>query len=150
MNKLFFLSILAISSLNSVFAQDKACYKDLETDFFQEKLVGEAFGLHNVYQSQWNPMFSALKDNARNVPRIIRSKAQSMQPNPFRPFNSKEAAKLLIDTLYEVFVTTMWQLNFTNKADIDGMFRYIQENQQQRINQCLGIDIEVKTRDSAP
>ncbi|MCB1111090.1 MAG: hypothetical protein H7A37_07410 [Chlamydiales bacterium] len=143
MRKVLIAAFIAINV--SLFAYDDSpsCFRRLETGFFNTRLVTQALNMHGVYQSQWAPILLDLRQNARQVPRIVRSRARKMNPNPIQnPFDPTAAQKLLMDVLYEVFADTMRNNDLVNQGilnqdDINDMFNYIWSNQVNELEACF-------------
>lgn len=115
------------------------CYRDLEANFFNPKLVSEALSLHSVFQSSWTLIISELQTNVKRVPELVKARAKQMERNPFEPtFQPQEAAALLRQVLFEVFSQTLADFHITNQNNINEMFQYIRERQSYRFLACFG------------
>jgi hypothetical protein len=139
--KQYLMSLLFLLWSIAVCADDRslACFKEIELDFFREDIVSQALSLHGVSQTNWKNINNNLRERARHVPRILRQKAEYMHPNPFQsPFQTRVAAQLLRQTLYEIFAATLKDNNITNESNIKDMFRYIREKQAHRLIACFG------------
>lgn len=120
-----------------------ACYKRLERYFFKEIYLYEALSLHNVYQSNWKPIYNELESYMREAPNMIKERARAMDNNPLEhPFQPEAAKKLLFDTLFDIFQKVLldWSVNaenVINQNDIREMFEYIKNKQQDQIDLCF-------------
>lgn len=132
----FFLLFIFVA-FSSLSAYEDRCFRDIEDSFFNERFVFEAMSLRNVYQSQWTPIYSMLRDRARSVRSIVQKKARNITPNPLSPYDKKEAAAVLKQTLYDVFADVMRYYGI-GEIDIRGMFKYISDQQRGRLRACFG------------
>ncbi|MBA3957488.1 MAG: hypothetical protein H0X51_03715 [Parachlamydiaceae bacterium] len=119
---------------------DRGCFRDLQVHFFEPLWVTQALSLHQIFQSQWDPINSKLQDRVRDVPTILKQRANrrgysSPLENPFQPI---AAGELLRQILLEMFTQVLNESNITNQSDIEEMFAYIEQQQRERIKACLG------------
>lgn len=133
------LFLIVTSSFNA----SPRCYKDLQIDFFNQQYIYEAldlYALDNIYQSQWVQIVRKLREEQKNVPQIIRLKANRMRPNPLEyPFQKDKAEELLVQTLYEIFARVMQDyVSLLPDQTIQNMFAYIKQQQAGRLEACLG------------
>lgn len=114
-----------------------ACYRDLEHQFFNEKIAFEAFELFEVYQSTWVPMWAELKKNAELAPSMITQRAKQFKPNPLdHPFHADKAKEILISVQREIFVKSVNSFRIWDERTINGMFSYIMDENEKRLKQC--------------
>lgn len=113
------------------------CFKQLERDFFQFKTVGEALGLWNVPQGQWNYIIKTLQSRAVEADAIIVKKARQLNPNPLeRPFQPDVARDLIRDTMAQIFERVLLESGFYDTVSIGRMFDYIWLHDL-RVHQCF-------------
>lgn len=146
MFKKILLFILASCFLG--FNDSPKCFKQLEIDFFNEKYVYQAFDLytfHNVYQGDWGRIVRKLKEEQLHIPNLVKLKTRGMRPNPLEhPFQPQKAKEVLLEAYYEVFYSVVKSfvgipgVTAINDESIRGMFNYILEKQEARIDACLG------------
>lgn len=116
------------------------CFKRFERNFFRERDLDEAFGLHQVTvpQSNWNAIYRALQRQMQQVPEVVKRQAQKMDKNPLdHPFQPEQAQKILFDTLYAVFSQVMHDYGVTDQYSIRDMFNYLMQKQQLEIDACF-------------
>lgn len=136
MRKVIFL-LLAVLAPSITEAQETSekCYRELESNFFDARIVNEALSLHKVYQSQWTLINRDLQDRSRNVGQTVKQQARKLERNPFnRPFQLEVATQLLLEAEFEIFSDVMFNYNITSPGKIDDMFRYIRDNRLQQSN----------------
>jgi|GEM_PF-1652504 len=146
LGSLFLFCVIVTWSTPYLNAYDASpsCYKDLQLNFFQTSIVSQALSLHRVDQSSWTPIVKLLQESSKNIPSIIKAKAQNSRPNPLDPiFIPDVAREILEETLYEVFSGVLISYNpyqqiLINSADIEDMFGFIMSKQQQKFDSCLG------------
>lgn len=135
------LSILT-SSLTFAFEDQPACLRDLETHFFQYEHVSQALDMHNVDPSQWVPINQKLQDRSRNVPSMVKERADRMGNSPLDyPFQPKVVLSIMDQVLFEIFTQVLYESNVTNVSDLRQMFAYIRRQQADKIERCIGIRI---------
>lgn len=141
-NFLFFLvSVVYVTSHLTAFDDTPSCYKLLETNFFEPKLVSQALSLqagYQQYQSTWPLINDELRRRSLNVSSIIKNKANRMNPSPLEyPFQYEAAANLLWTTLYEIFSSVVQKYGINDQGDISTMFNYLRTQQEVRLKNCL-------------
>jgi len=119
------------------------CYRQLQVDFFNQDLVIQALSLFKVQQPAWRLIAQDLSLASRNVPAIVQYRARFKNPNPLDPvFDPNGAIQVLQDSLYEVCNSVMKRYtylpyNMINQNTINGVFRYVWDHQQSRIQACF-------------
>lgn len=119
------------------------CIYSIPANFFQQTIVVQALNLYRVEQNVWTPIYNSLQGVSQQVPSHVQMYAQTQNPNPLYPvFNPAEVEKLLQRALYEALYSVMMSYrnaypNTINENTINGMFRYIWEQQLNTIQACL-------------
>lgn len=134
------IGLVGVLLLGSLSAYDTSprCYKLLQLNFFQERLVYEAFSLHGVPQGAWPMIFHDLDDQQKHVPERIRDLAARLRPDPLDPvFVPEVARQILLDVLFKTFSSVLRMHDLSNDADITAMFNYILSKQIDRIDSCV-------------
>lgn len=142
-------TFLMASALSGVFNDESPCFKDLQTHFFRPDLVMEALSLHEVYQSQWQPIVQKLQDSSKDVPQLLKLKAENLelsgQRNPLlSPFDPEGADKLLNEILMQVFTNVLRESNVLLESDIKDMYVYIRNKQTDRLKACYGQEVKLQ------
>jgi hypothetical protein len=123
-------------------ASPPACFTQLQNEAFPYEKVVQAFDSANVYQSSWSYLYSQIQATKSQIPNIIRSMANQMNPNPLgTPFQPEIAVELLKRAEYQVFFNVMNASQYNNESDIRQMFEFIFQTHANKIYQCLGVDI---------
>jgi len=126
-------------------AETPPCYKDIESNFFRVDFVSEALSIHSVPQSNWSLINIELQKNIKEVPSMVRARANRMRPNPFgTPFQPQEASELMRQVLLEIFSNTLATFHITNQQKVEEMFQYIRQRQSQRMLACFGQEEQQK------
>ncbi len=135
---------LLITSPILSYDQSPPCYKQLQQSFFREDLLVSGLSLYSVNQNMWANINRDLQAAALNVPSIVISMARAKNPNPLDPvFIPGAAAEILQQALFSVFQGVMRYyaaqgLNtIIDKNTINGIFRYIWEQQYNQIAACM-------------
>ncbi len=148
MKKIIYSFVLMLGFLFSspIFSYDQSppCYKQLQQSFFREDLLVSGLSLYSVNQNMWSNINRDLQAAALNVPSIVESLARAKNPNPLEPvFIPGAAAEILQQALFSVFEGVMRHyaaqgLNTViNQNTINGIFRYIWEQQYNQIAACM-------------
>lgn len=134
----------------SLFAEPPRCYWDIPKLLFQPEWVSEALQLHYISQSAWGLVNSTLQDRIQEVRGLVQTRARSLRPNPLttRPFDSEGAAKIMRDTLYDIFRDTLNYHGITNESDIRDMFYLIERRHHDVLDRCLGAHNFIEHRDA--
>ena len=142
MAKLFFYFFILTLFFSQNFIEARggkpACLKELQQNFFDEKLVRQTLALYRMPQGMWKNIIEDLKRNQKAVEKIMQTKAIKMRPNPLRPpFNPEQTEALLKETLYEVFYKTIDFYKITDSDTIRAMFNHIIQQENIYIKNCL-------------
>lgn len=138
-----FFFILLIAAPFFIFAEESACYLNIERNFFNENVVNQALASRNISQSNWVLINQALRANSTEIPKIVRERAKKLNPNPFdTPFRPIIAAQILKQVQFEVFAATLATFKINNPSDIEAMFRYIRKSHSANLEECFGEKLE--------
>lgn len=140
--KIMVMAALAAFPL-SLQAEMPSCYRQIEQNFFNPIFVSQALSLHfTIFQSSWSEISRKVRQNATQVPRIVRERAEKMHPNPHNvPIDYYESAKLLREVLLEVLTATLVEFQITNPNQINQIFDFVREKQQPQLDACFGKDV---------
>jgi len=145
--KIFFQSIIIVifTALNiSAADMQPACYRQLQTTFFEQNLVAEALNASRVDRALWQPIYRDLQRESFAVPKLVQNFARSRNPNPLSPIFMPEAA---FEVLQQALSTTLGNvlfryrtLNYTiNQTTVDGAFRYMWQRQFPKLKSCADM-----------
>lgn len=133
---------MALMAPLRMIATESQCYKDTESNYFNEDLVNQALASHNIPQSNWSLINQKLKANNKKIPNIVRQRGKEMKPNPFDiPFRPLLAAKLLNQVQFEIFSSTLSEFGINRSNDVKEMFVYIRQNQSVKLMACFGKEV---------
>lgn len=136
----FFIFLIAFPFC--IFAEESACYLNIERNFFNENVVNQALASRNISQSNWVLINQSLRDKSREIPKIVRERAKKLNPNPFdTPFRPIIAAGILNQVQFEVFAATLAAFKIDNPSDIQEMFLYIRKSHRANLEECFGEKI---------
>lgn len=134
--------MLVLIGAVAVDASESSCYKDIEKNFFNENLVNQALALHNISQSNWSLINQSLRENSKDISRVVRQRAAKMNPNPFdSPFRPLIAAKLLNQVQFEIFSSTLAAFGVANSEQVKEMFLFIRTSHGQKLIACFGAEV---------
>lgn len=138
---LFSLILLLITPF-CIFAEESACYLNIERNFFDENVVNQALASRNISQSNWTLINQSLKSNSKDIPGIVRERAKKLNPNPFdTPFRPIIAAEILSQVQFEVFAATLAIFKINSPSDVQEMFLYIRKSHSANLKACFGEEI---------
>lgn len=116
------------------------CFKYLEKNFFEERILTQALSFHYIPQGDWDAIYRDVKIKMKHMPETIKMKARAMDVNPLEnPFQPKEAQKLLLDSLYEAFASVMWYHNIYHSGTIVDIFNFVLKKQQSKLDECFAV-----------
>lgn len=126
------------------FFDEPACFRDLELNFFEPVLVGQALSLHGVSEGRWEVIITQLRSRSLDIPRIIRERTEYQVDSPLQyPFNAPRAMQLLQQALLELFTAvlsasyTTTSTSVVDPKSIEEMFAYIWIHQSYKIDACF-------------
>lgn len=132
--------ILLPWSSEGVIPDTPPCLFHLETEFFQQDLVYQAFNLYQVPQGLWVPIYEALRVKSLSVPEKMKQKTAYMVPNPIEyPLQKQATWKILKIVLFTTLDEVMRSYRISRSATIDGVFAYLLEKQAVVIQSCLDV-----------
>lgn len=138
----FGMALISLVPLLKASDASPPCYREIQTTFFRQDLVTTALSLYKVDQSFWIAIYSDLQANSGRVPFLVQTLAKNRNPNPLYPiFRPKEASEILQKALFDVLTQAIapyshMNNNSINNNTINGVFRYLWEQQHSRIQQC--------------
>jgi hypothetical protein len=119
------------------------CARDLESHFFDQQYIMEAFDLYRVFQSQWATILTDFSNTAPELPGRIKERAKNLKPNPFQhPFDPTEAKKVFLEAAYDIFREVMVRNYVYDVTTIQGMFAYVQSRQQDTLDRCFAPNLK--------
>ncbi len=132
------LLLLAEQQVVYGFYDAPRCFRELHSRFFTAEVLYPILSLHEVPQSQWEPILTKLQARSKDVPNKVRELARRLSPNPLEnPFQKKEAEELLKKVLLEIFEGTLRESNVFHTSSIQDMFEDIWLKQAPLLNKCL-------------
>lgn len=137
---LHFSILMLIFSQTSLVARGgkPACLKELQQNFFDEKLVRQTLALYRIPQGLWKNIIDDLKRNEKSVEKTMQTQALKMRPDPLRPpFNPEQTEILLKKNLHYIFYKTVAFYKITDSDTIDAMFDHIILQENMYIKHCI-------------
>lgn len=123
------------------------CSKDLMRNFFPEALVNKTLRKFEISQDLWQPITTELSLRDKEVFKILAEKASKITPNPLtNPQERQAGLKLFLETLYEIFSTTLKIHGITDDDKIQAMFLDVRQQTAKSFGQCVKTEI-TKTSD---
>lgn len=121
-------------------AEPPPCYQKIERSFLNPYYITQAISLNrNIFQSSWLPITEEIKKNARNLPALVRQRAEQMKPNPFgTPFLPKQAGLVFEQVIIEILATSLAIFNIGSPNDVMIVFNYLLEQQKTEWAACFG------------
>lgn len=137
MGALFYVS--TAEAMPAVVPDPIPCVRDLETRFFDERIVNQGLSLYNIRQELWVPINVLLRQKSMSIPDRMKKRTAFMVPNPLEfPMQRAETAKILKDVLFEVLLETMREYQANERPTVDFIFDYIYSEQFPLILKCFG------------
>ncbi len=137
-----FSLIVTFQDLSAYDASPK-CFKEIQTDFFQETTITTAlsFHRHRIYQSQWFRISRDLVKTNKRIPDLMEKYAKRLPRNPLeQPFQYEAAEKLLYSVTWDLFIEVMDSYYIKNQYTLQRVFSYIFNQESGRIRACLELD----------
>lgn len=118
------------------------CIVSLETHFFEQDIVFEAFSMFNIPQGVWTQATLQLQEISSTVPSRMKKKTAHMVPNPIEyPMQEIPAAKIMISVLYDVFIEVMRYYYVDDQPRAGNVFNYILSRQSPKMIYCFGDEV---------
>ncbi len=134
------LFVLLPWSSEGVIPDMPPCLFQLETEFFQQELLYQAFNLYQIPQGLWVPIYETLQEKSRSVPEKMKQKTASMVPNPIEyPLQKQATWKILKIVLFTLLNEVMRGYRISSSEKIEGVFTYLLDKQAVILNRCLGV-----------
>lgn len=134
--------LMGSGSVEAIVLDPLPCLANLEVNFFDPALVNQALSLYNVPQGTWTVIIQSLREKSASVPERLKRKTARMFPNPLAyPLEKGPTAKLLKETLYEVFVEALAENAVHEQPTVSLMFDFIFSRQMPQLVQCLGPEV---------
>lgn len=121
------------------YADPPPCYQRIEQSFLNPYYITQAISLNrNIFQSSWLPITQEIQKNARNLPTLVRQRAEKMRPNPFgTPFLPKKAGLVFQQVIIEILATSLAIFNIGSPNDVMIVFNYLLEQQKTEWAACF-------------
>lgn len=119
------------------------CVKNLELNFFEEKILYQGLNFYGIRQELWSLIYQMLRRKSTEVPVRMKRKTAFMVPNPIEyPMQKGLTAKILKEVLFEVFLETMRFYQLNERPIADFVFDYIFARQLPLFVSCFGKEAE--------
>lgn len=132
---------LSVGTFTTVHAAETSvdeCSKELLLAYFPEPFVVETLKKFNVPEDKWGTISKDLVSKDKEVVRIVEEKAATMDPNPLRDPQARQAAvKLFRDTLLGLFSDVLKANGVTDEKQIQDMLDDVQQQKAQRFAKCM-------------
>lgn len=130
--------MMSVSVLNGAEQAVDECSKELLLAYFPEPFVKETLKKFNVPQDKWSAIASQLVSKDKAVVQIVEEKAATMDPNPLRDPQARQAAvKLFRDTLLGLFTEVMQANGISDPKEIQSMLEDLQQQKAERFAKCM-------------
>ncbi|MBS4168816.1 hypothetical protein [Parachlamydia sp. AcF125] len=114
------------------------CSKELLLSYFPEPFVSATLKKFKVPEKEWAGIVAELKQQDKEVIKLVESKAAAMNPNPLRdPSDRQMAVKLFRETLIGVFSTVLKQHDIQDARQIQAMLDDIQQQKARKFAACM-------------
>lgn len=114
------------------------CSKDLLLSYFPEKFVNETLKRFNISEDRWAAINATLSIKDKDIVRLVEQKASSMNPNPLKDPQQRQAAvKLFRETLLQVFTDSLKSNGIQDSNQFQAMLDDIQQQKAKKFAQCM-------------
>lgn len=114
------------------------CSKDLLLSYFPEKFVNETFKRFNISEDKWAAINATLSTKDKDIVKLVEQKAASMNPNPLKDPQQRQAAvKLFRETLLQVFTDALKANGIQDTSQFQAMLDDIQQQKAKKFAQCM-------------
>lgn len=132
------LSVGTFTAVQAAETSVDECSKELLLAYFPEPFVVETLKKFNVPEDKWGTISKDLVSKDKEVVRIVEEKAATMDPNPLRDPQARQAAvKLFRDTLLGLFTDVLKANGVTDEKQIQDMLDDVQQQKAQRFAKCM-------------
>lgn len=127
----------ALSALVPTGAADE-CAKELLLSYFPEPIVTDTLKRFSIPQDKWTSIAKSLSSKDKEVVKIVEEKASSMNPNPLKDPQQRQAAvKLFRETLLQVFSDALTENGITDASKFQAMLDDIQQQKAKKFAMCM-------------
>lgn len=114
------------------------CSKELLLSYFPEKFVNETLNRFKVPEDKWAGINATLSMKDKDIVRLVEQKAASMNPNPLKDPQQRQAAvKLFRETLLQVFTDALKSNGIQDTSQFQAMLDDIQQQKAKKFAQCM-------------
>lgn len=114
------------------------CAKELLLSYFPEPIVSETLKKFNIPQDKWAGIKKSLANKDKDVIKLVEQKAASMDPNPLKDPQQRQAAvKLFRETLLQVFTDALKENGVEDTAQSQAMLDDIQQQKAKKFAMCM-------------
>lgn len=114
------------------------CAKELLLSYFPEPIVTDTLKRFAIPQEKWADIIKSLASKDKEVVKIVEEKAATMNPNPLKDAQQRQAAvKLFRDTLLQVFSDALKENGVTDTSKFQAMLDDIQQQKAKRFAMCM-------------
>lgn len=141
----FCVGISAFLSLGTLDAAEPAnpavmdeCSKELLLSYFPEKFVNETLNRFKIPEDKWTGINATLSMKDKDIVKLVEQKAASMNPNPLKDPQQRQAAvKLFRETLLQVFTDALKSNGIQDTSQFQAMLDDIQQQKAKKFAQCM-------------
>lgn len=139
----FFFSLAFLLSyffhLGAVAPERVPCVENLQIHFFVDSLVNQSLSFYDVRQELWVPINEELREKSKEIPAMMIKKTARLVPNPLEyPMQKFETAKLLKETLFDVFSSVLHKYNVDEAWRIEAAFNTLFLQRRAAFVDCFG------------
>ena len=119
-------------------AASDECAKELLLSYFPEPLVNETLKRFGVPQDKWAGIAKSLASKDKDVVKLVEQKAATMNPNPLKDPQQRQAAvKLFRETLLQVFTDAMKENDMQDESQFQAMLDDVQQQKAKKFAMCM-------------
>lgn len=114
------------------------CAKELLLSYFPEPIVTDALKRFSIPNDKWDGITKSLSSKDKEVVKIVEEKAATMNPNPLKDPQQRQAAvKLFRETLLQVFSDALKENGITDTSKFQAMLDDIQQQKAKKFAMCM-------------
>lgn len=114
------------------------CAKELLLSYFPEPIVADTLKRFAIPQDKWEGITKSLANKDKEVVKIVEQKASTMNPNPLKDPQQRQAAvKLFRETLLQVFSDALKENGITDTSKFQAMLDDIQQQKAKKFAMCM-------------